>query len=186
MKEKLLLHSCCAVCSSHVIYVLAADYDLSVFYYNPNIWPEEEYEHRKREQIRLLNTAPFCENVKYYDLDYDHSEYLNAVKGLEKEKEGGLRCSECFRLRLEKTAEFAKKSGFDLFCTTLTVSPHKNSDIINSIGNELAEKHGIRWLYSNFKKQDGFLHSTQLAKAYDLYRQDFCGCEFAWRGKSST
>ena len=186
MKEKLLLHSCCAVCSSHVIYVLAKDYDLSIFYYNPNIWPIEEYEHRKKEQIRLLRIAPFCSDVTYYDMDYDHQEYLEAVKGLESEKEGGLRCNECFRLRLEKTALFAKEHNFDMFCTTLTVSPHKNSEVINRIGSELANQYGIKWLESNFKKKDGYLHSTQLAKEYDLYRQDFCGCEFAWRGKNST
>ncbi len=185
MKEKLLLHSCCAVCSSHVIYILANDYDLSVFYYNPNIWPFEEYEHRKKEQIRLLNTAPFCASVNYYDVDYDHNEYLNAVKGLENEKEGGLRCNECFRLRLEKTAKFAKENGFDIFCTTLTVSPHKNSKVINSIGSEIGAAQGIKWLESDFKKKDGYLHSTQLAKEYDLYRQDFCGCEFAWRGRNN-
>ena len=186
MKEKLLLHSCCAVCSSHVIYVLAKDYDLSIFYYNPNIWPIEEYEHRKKEQIRLLRIAPFCSDVTYYDMDYDHQEYLEAVKGLESEKEGGLRCNECFRLRLEKTALFAKEHNFDMFCTTLTVSPHKNSEVINRIGSDLANQYGIKWLESNFKKKDGYLHSTQLAKEYDLYRQDFCGCEFAWRGKNST
>ena len=185
MKEKLLLHSCCAVCSSHVIYILANDYDLSVFYYNPNIWPLDEYEHRKKEQIRLLNTAPFCEGVQYYDLDYDHSEYLDAVKGLENEAEGGLRCNECFRLRLEKTARFAKYNGFDIFCTTLTVSPHKNSKIINKIGSEIGAAENIKWLESDFKKKDGYLHSTRLAKEYDLYRQDFCGCEFAWRGKNN-
>ena len=186
MKEKLLLHSCCAVCSSHVIYVLANDYDLSVFYYNPNIWPVEEYDHRKSEQIRLLSTAPFCKGVNYYDMDYDHQEYLEAVKGLEHEKEGGLRCNECFRLRLEKTAVYAKEHNFDVFCTTLTVSPHKNSEVINKIGSDLAEQYGIKWLESNFKKKDGYLHSTQLAKEYDLYRQEFCGCEFAWRGKASA
>ena len=186
MKEKLLLHSCCAVCSSHVIYVLAKEYDLSIFYYNPNIWPIEEYEHRKKEQIRLLRIAPFCSDVTYYDMDYDHQEYLEAVKGLESEKEGGLRCNECFRLRLEKTALFAKEHNFDMFCTTLTVSPHKNSEVINRIGSDLANQYGIKWLESNFKKKDGYLHSTQLAKEYDLYRQDFCGCEFAWRGKNST
>ena len=185
MKEKLLLHSCCAVCSSHVIYILANDYDLSVFYYNPNIWPVEEYEHRKNEQIRLLNTASFCKGIDYYDIDYDHNEYLNAVIGLEKEKEGGLRCNECFRLRLEKTAKFAKDNNFDIFCTTLTVSPHKNSKLINQIGSEIGIKENIKWLESDFKKKDGYLHSTQLAKEYDLYRQDFCGCEFAWRGKNS-
>ena len=136
MNNKLLLHSCCAVCSSHVISVLAQEYDLSVFYYNPNIWPREEYEHRKSEQIRLINTAPFCSNVKYFDEEYDHSEYLACVNGLEKEPEGGLRCTECFRMRLERTAQFAKENNFDLFCTTLTVSPHKNSEIINAIGEE--------------------------------------------------
>jgi hypothetical protein len=186
MKEKLLLHSCCAVCSSHVIYVLTNDYDLSVFYFNPNIWPVEEYKHRKREQIRLLSTAPFCKGVNYYDMDYDHQEYLEAVKGLEQEKEGGLSCNECFRLRLEKTAVYAKEHNFDAFCTTLTVSPHKNSEVINKIGSDLAKQYGIKWLESNFKKKDGYLHSTQLAKEYNLYRQDFCGCEFAWRGKASA
>ena len=182
-KEKLLLHSCCAVCSSHVISVLAPEYDLTVYYYNPNIWPKEEYEHRKREQIRLIQTAPFCEGVSYVDQDYDHQEYLNAVKGFEDQPGGGARCTECFRLRLEKTATFAVAHGYDLFCTTLTVSPHKNSETINAIGQELSAKYGIEWLYSNFKKKDGYLHSTKLAKEYSLYRQDFCGCEFAWRGK---
>ncbi|MBR2740533.1 MAG: epoxyqueuosine reductase QueH [Oscillospiraceae bacterium] len=185
-KKKLLLHSCCAVCSSHVISVLAPEYELSVFYYNPNIWPREEYEHRKSEQIRLLNEADFCRGVSYYDLDYDHSEYLSFVKGLEKEPENGARCSECFRLRLEKTARFAKENGFDCFCTTLTVSPHKNSSVINSIGLQVSESTGIEWLHSDFKKKDGYLHSTRLAKEYGLYRQDFCGCEFAWRGKGGS
>ena len=181
-KEKLLLHSCCSVCSSHVISVLAPEYELSVFYYNPNIWPEDEYIHRKEEQIRLLQEADFCCGVGYYDLDYDHNEYLECVKGLENEPENGARCSVCFRLRLEKTASFALDHGFDCFCTTLTVSPHKNSAVINAIGEEVSEKYGIRWIHSDFKKKDGYLHSTRLAKEYGLYRQDFCGCEFAWRG----
>lgn len=182
-KKKLLLHSCCAVCSSHVISVLAGEYDLSVFYYNPNIWPRDEYEHRKAEQIRLINEADFCRDVKYYDLDYDHSEFTDYVKGLEQEPEGGARCSFCFRLRLDATARFAIANGFDCFCTTLTVSPHKNSRVINAIGMELSEKYGLEWLYSDFKKKDGYLHSTRLAKEYNLYRQRFCGCEFAWRGE---
>ena len=181
-KKKLILHSCCAVCSSHVLSVLAPEYDLTVLYYNPNIFPQEEYEHRKREQIRLIQTADFCNNVRYMDLDYQHDEYLNAVRGLEKEKEGGLRCHVCYELRLDKTAEIGKENGFDLFCTTLTVSPYKNSEVINTLGEKIANKYGIEWLESNFKKKDGYLHSTQLAKEYQLYRQDFCGCEFAWRG----
>ncbi|MBR5065749.1 MAG: epoxyqueuosine reductase QueH [Oscillospiraceae bacterium] len=181
-KEKMLLHSCCSVCSSHVISVLAPEYDLSVFYYNPNIWPQAEYEHRKSEQIRLLREADFCAGVGYFDMDYDHSEFLDFVRGLEKEPENGARCRECFRLRLERTAQFAKENGFDCFCTTLSVSPHKNSKVINEVGEEIAEKTGIKWVHSDFKKKDGYLHSTKLAKQYDLYRQDFCGCEFAWRG----
>ena len=182
-KAKLLLHSCCSVCSSHVISVLAPDYELGIFYYNPNIWPRDEYEHRKSEQIRLLREADFCTGVSYFDLDYDHTEFLDYVKGLEKEPENGARCTECFRLRLEKTARFAKENGFDCFCTTLSVSPHKNSAVINTVGQETAEKYGIEWVHSDFKKKDGYLHSTRLAKEYGLYRQDFCGCEFAWRGK---
>ena len=181
-KKKLLLHSCCAVCSSHVISVLAPDYDLTVFYYNPNIWPQEEYEHRKSEQIRLISEADFCRGVKYADLDYEHAEFLEAVKGLEKEPENGIRCTECFRLRLDRTARYAVENGFDLFCTTLSVSPHKNSKVINEVGAEISAKYGIEWLESNFKKKDGYLHSSKLAKEYDLYRQKFCGCEFAWRG----
>ena len=179
----MLLHSCCSVCSSHVISVLAPEYDLSVFYYNPNIWPQAEYEHRKSEQIRLLREADFCEGVGYFDLDYDHSEFLDFVRGLEKEPENGARCRECFRLRLERTAAFAKEHGFDCFCTTLSVSPHKNSAVINEVGEEISERTGIRWVHSDFKKKDGYLHSTRLAKEYGLYRQDFCGCEFAWRGR---
>ena len=182
-KAKLLLHSCCSVCSSHVISVLAPEYELGIFYYNPNIWPRDEYEHRKSEQIRLLREADFCTGVSYFDLDYDHTEFLDYVKGLEKEPENGARCTECFRLRLEKTARFAKENGFDCFCTTLSVSPHKNSAVINTVGQETAEKYGIEWVHSDFKKKDGYLHSTRLAKEYGLYRQDFCGCEFAWRGK---
>jgi len=181
--RKLLLHSCCAVCSSHVISVLAPDYDLSVLYYNPNIWPRAEYEHRKAEQIRLLREADFCSGVGYFDLDYDHSEFLSRVKGLEHEPENGRRCAECFRLRLDATARFATENGFDIFCTTLSVSPHKNSQVINQIGEELSRKYGIEWLHSDFKKKDGYLHSSKLAKEYELYRQDFCGCEFAWRGR---
>ena len=182
-KEKMLLHSCCAVCSAHVISVLAPQYDLAVFYYNPNIFPQAEYELRKREQQRLLREAGYCEGVGYFDLDYDHSEFLACAKGLEAEKEGGARCTECFRLRLEATAKFAAQHGFTHICTTLTVSPHKNAELLNALGEEIAQKYGVMWVYSNFKKQNGYLHSTQLAKEYDLYRQDFCGCEFAWRGK---
>ena len=183
-KEKMLLHSCCSVCSSHVINVLVPEYDLSVFYYNPNIWPEDEYIHRKEEQKRLLREADFCRGVGYYDLDYDHEEYLCRVRGLEKEPENGERCSVCFRLRLEKTAVFALEHGFDCFCTTLTVSPHKNSAVINRIGEDISKEYGIKWIHSDFKKKDGYLHSTRLAREYGLYRQDFCGCEFAWRGHS--
>ena len=185
MKPKLLLHSCCAVCSSHVISVLTEEYEVTVFYYNPNIWPEEEYLHRKAEQIRLLQEADFCKDVSFVDLDYDHNEYLSVITGLESEKEGGKRCEVCFRQRLEKTALYAKEHGFPFYCTTLTASPHKNSTVINALGEEISKRYGIIWLHSDFKKKDGYLHSVRLAQKYDLYRQDFCGCEFAWRGKNS-
>ena len=174
-RPKLLLHSCCAPCSSSVLQRIKENFDVTVLYYNPNIYPEEEYFKRKREQIKLLNIL----NIKLMDCDYIPEEYYQKVAGYECEKEGGARCEKCFYLRLEKTAQLATNNGFDFFGTTLTVSPHKNAEIINRIGEELEKKYGIKFLYSDFKKEDGYLNSIKLSKEYNLYRQEYCGCEFS-------
>ena len=181
-REKILLHSCCAPCSSAVIERLIDRFDVVVFYYNPNIYPEEEYLKRKTEQIRyigILAKKYGKDRISFLDFDYDKESFYSAIKGLEDEKEGGARCPVCFKLRLEKTAETAKENGFDLFSTTLTVSPHKNSEIILSIGRSLEKTKNIKFLDENFKKQDGYKRSIELSKENNLYRQYYCGCEFA-------
>ncbi len=175
-KPRLLLHSCCGPCSSSVIDTLKDYFDITVFYYNPNIEPKEEYEKRKQEQIRLINELGY---VNYLDCDYDNKSFRDISKGLEKEPEGGSRCSKCFYLRMSKTASLAKENNYDYFGTTLTVSPHKNSQVINEIGKKIEEETGVKYLYSDFKKHDGYLKSIRLAKKYNLYRQDYCGCEFS-------
>lgn len=180
-RKTILLHSCCGPCSSSVIERLMPYFDITVLYYNPNIEPKEEYEKRKAEQIRLLKEL----GVKYMDCDYDNETYHEVVKGMEKEKEGGVRCTLCFMLRLSKTAKLAKENDFDYFGTTLTVSPHKNSELINKIGFKEAEKLGIEFLPADFKKEDGYKRSIELSKKYDLYRQDYCGCLYSkeWRNE---
>lgn len=173
-----LLHSCCAPCSSAIVEcMLANGIRPTVFYCNPNIYPREEYEKRKSEQKRLIESA-FPE-AELLDADYDHDAFLRAAAGLEGEREGGARCEKCFRLRLERAAREAKAGGFDLFATTLTVSPHKNAPLINAIGLEEGEKAGVEFLPSDFKKRDGYLHSVRLSEKYALYRQNYCGCEFS-------
>lgn len=175
--KTMLLHSCCAPCSSSVLEKLVAEYDVTVLYYNPNIYPKEEYEKRKAEQIRLINEV--YPNVKFLDCDYDADEYFKCVSGLESEKEGGARCVKCFKLRMGYTAQKAKELGFDCFTTTLSVSPHKNSKLLNEIGEELSKKFDIEYIVSDFKKKDGYLRSIQLSKKYNLYRQNYCGCKFS-------
>ena len=179
-RPKLLLHSCCGPCSTTVLTFLVNYFDITVLYYNPNIEPYEEYMHRKSEQIRFIKEFN-NEHITFWDCDYQNEEFRSKVKGLEEEKEGGARCAVCFRLRLEKTAEIAKNEGFEYFGTTLTVSPHKNSKIINEIGALLESIYGVKYLYSDFKKKDGYKKSIELSKEYSLYRQDYCGCLF---GKS--
>ncbi len=181
-KRKILLHSCCAPCSTAVIERLAEFYDITVFYYNPNIYPEEEYLKRKSEQVRFIKALNHSYPefvVEMLDCDYESERFYDAAKGLEGEPEGGARCSVCFKLRLEKTALAAKAKGFDLFGTTLTVSPHKNAELINSIGENLQHKHDIKFLQANFKKGDGYKRSIELSGELGLYRQNYCGCEFA-------
>ena len=180
-KNSILLHSCCAPCSSHVISVLKDYFDITILYYNPNISPVEEYNKRKEEQINFIKKLD-C-GIKIMDCDYDNDVYEECIKGLEAEKEGGARCHKCFRLRLEKTAKLAKINNFNYFCTTLTVSPYKNSQVINYIGKELMNMYNVKWLYSDFKKEEGYKHSIILSKQYNLYRQDYCGCIYSIRNR---
>ena len=178
-RPSLLLHSCCGPCSSYCLEYLKKYFDITVLYYNPNIFPEEEFDRRAAEQRRLIEEC--MDGVKLIISSYDHSEFTEYVKGYEAEPEGGARCGKCFELRLEKTARTAKEGGFDFFGTTLTVSPHKNAQIINSVGERIAQEFTIApaWLYSDFKKKNGYRISIELSQKYGLYRQNFCGCEYA-------
>ena len=175
----LLLHSCCAPCSSYVIEYLSPYFNITILYYNPNISPIEEYEKRKQEQIKLIKELPTKNKVNILDCDYDNDLYEKTIKGLEKEPERGSRCTKCFLLRLEKTAITAKKNNFVYFGTTLTVSPYKNSKLLNEIGLSLQEKYNIKYLYSDFKKNNGYKRSIELSKEYNLYRQNYCGCIYS-------
>lgn len=181
-KKTILLHSCCGPCSTAVIEQLIGEYDITILYYNPNIFPEEEYSKRKSEQLKFLkkfNDSHQNEQVKFIDHDYDSKSFYEKTKGLENEREGGARCAVCFRLRLFETAKLAKANDFEFFGTTLTVSPHKNAEIINNIGLSLEKDMNVKFLVSNFKKNNGYKRSVELAKEYELYRQNYCGCEFA-------
>ena len=175
---KLLLHSCCAPCSSACLERLKDHFSITVLYYNPNIGSEEEYQIRKAEQIRLLKETGWAEIL---DCDYDKGAFDEMVKGYENEPERGKRCYLCYKLRLEKTGKTAKEKGFDYFATTLTLSPLKNTAWLNEIGEEVAGRYGVNYLFSDFKKKGGYLRSIELSKEYGLYRQDFCGCEFSKR-----
>ena len=173
---RLLLHSCCGPCSSRCLETLKEKFAVTVLYYNPNITDCAEYEKRKGEQIRLLRETGWAD---FLDCDYDPAAFFSAVKGLEEEKEGGARCYCCYELRLAETARVAAEKGFAFFCTTLSVSPHKNAQWINEIGERLEKEYGVQWLYSDFKKQNGYLRSVELAKEFHLYRQNYCGCVFS-------
>lgn len=175
----LLLHSCCAPCSSHVIDTLSPFFNITVLYYNPNIEPYEEYEKREEEEKRFLKSYKAKNKLDILDVSYDNDLYHKTIKGLEKIKEGGERCFKCYYLRMAKTAEMAKDNNFDYFATTLTVSPLKNSNKINEIGQLLSEKYDIPYLYSDFKKKEGYKHSIEMSKEYGLYRQDYCGCIYS-------
>jgi len=182
-KEKkiptLLLHSCCAPCSSYVLEYLSEFFRITIYYYNPNISPKEEFEKRAKEQERLLKEMPLNRNIDIIKKDYDNNIFFSITKGLETLPEGGKRCSVCYKLRLEKTAILAKEKQFDYFTTTLSVSPYKNSDNLNKIGKELEKKYGINYLCADFKKNNGYKRSIELSKIYNLYRQDYCGCIFS-------
>ena len=176
-----LLHSCCAPCSSDVIEYLYKYFSITVLYYNPNIAPFSEYEKRKSEQIRLIESMPTKYPVHILDCDYDNDLYEEKICGLENEPEKGARCTVCFRLRLDKAACEAAKGHFDYFATTLTLSPYKNAPLINSIGFELENIYSVSYLPSDFKKKNGYKRSIELSHEYHLYRQDYCGCIYSKR-----
>ena len=176
---KVLLHSCCAPCSSYVIEYLSQYFYLTILYYNPNIAPRDEYDKRKKEQIRLINTMKTKYKVNILDCDYDNDLYESLVKGLELEPERGRRCEVCFKLRLDKTASLAKKMNYDYFGTTLTVSPYKNCLMINELGLDIEQKFKIKFLVSDFKKRNGYKRSIELSHEYNLYRQNYCGCKYS-------
>lgn len=179
LTPSLLLHSCCAPCSSYVLEYLSQYFNITVLYYNPNISPKEEYVYRLNEEKRLIKEMTFKNPVNILDCDYNADEFFTVAKGFEKEPEGGKRCEKCFDLRLDFTAKTAKENGFDYFATTLTISPLKNANLINEIGEILAEKYNVKYLCSDFKKKEGYKRSITLSKEYNLYRQNYCGCIFS-------
>ena len=182
----LLLHSCCAPCSSYCLEYLSRYFKITVLYYNPNLFPAGEYERRVSEQKKLVSALPAKYPVTLVEMKGEPEEFYSAVKGLEHIREGGERCFACFRLRLERAARYAKENGFDFFTTTLTISPLKNAQKLNEIGEAAGEKFGVRHLPSDFKKKDGYKRSVELSKVYGLYRQDYCGCVFSKRERDET
>lgn len=176
---KLLLHSCCAPCSSYVLEYLSKYFYITVLYFNPNIYPENEYYKRVEEQERFINSLNTIYPISLVKGNYNPKLFYDVCKGLEKEKEGGKRCEQCFKLRLNEAAIYAIRLGCDYFTTTLTISPMKNAKLINSIGNEISQKYGINYLPSDFKKKNGYKRSIELSKEYNLYRQNYCGCVFS-------
>lgn len=176
---KLLLHSCCAPCSSYVLEYLSNYFQITVFYYNPNIYPEEEYIKRVKEQQQLINRMKLKNPVQFIEGIYNTDDFFSMAKGLENLKEGGERCFKCYELRLRKTLETAEEKDFDYFTTTLTISPFKNAQKLNEIGMELVENNKVKYLVSDFKKKEGYKRSIELSEKYNLYRQDYCGCIFS-------
>ncbi len=175
-RPRLLLQGCCGPCSSYVMEYLTKHFDVTLLFYNPNIRPETEYEKRLDALQILLDKMTLASPVKLLETGWRGEEFMEAVRGLEGEPEGGRRCPVCFRLRLEETAKLAAEGDFDYFATTLTVSPHKDAPMLNSIGEGLAREYGVKWLPSDFKKRNGYLRSIQLSREYGIYRQEYCGC----------
>ena len=178
---RLLLHSCCAPCSSYVLEYLSRYFEITVFYYNPNIYPPEEFGKRVEEQKRLIAQLPAEHPISYLDGPYEPERFYEMARGLEQIPEGGERCFKCYRLRLSETAEMARAGKYDYFTTTLSISPLKNAEKLNEIGGQLAKDYGVDYLYSDFKKRNGYKRSTELSREYGLYRQDYCGCVFSMR-----
>lgn len=178
-KPKLLIHSCCAPCSSYVLEYLSDFFEITIYYFNPNIYPEEEYFRRVDEQQKLIQAMPLRSEVHFAQGQYDPDQYYSHIKGLEAEPEGGKRCFACYELRLREAAKLAAEHGFDYFTTTLSISPHKNAEKLNEIGQLLATEYKVSYLPSDFKKRNGYKRSIELSKEYNLYRQDYCGCVFS-------
>ena len=178
VKPTLLLQVCCAPCSSYCLEYLHEYFNITVLFYNPNIYPESEYAARESELLRLIDELGF-NDINIMKTTFNPDEFYTAVKGFENCKEGGDRCKICYRLRLEKTAELAKSGGFDYFCTTLSISPLKSAEALCTIGLELEKEYGVKYLLSDFKKKEGYKRSIELSREYNLYRQDYCGCVFS-------
>ncbi len=176
---KLLLHSCCAPCSSYCIQCLAEYFSVTVFYYNPNIFPPEEYQMRVEEQQRFIREFPTVHPVSFVEGSYDTEKFYDTVRGMEQLPEGQERCFACYELRLREAAEYAKQHGFDFFTTTLSISPLKNAQKLNEIGARLQEEYQVRYLFSDFKKKDGYKKSTEISNEYHMYRQYYCGCVYS-------
>lgn len=175
----LLLHSCCAPCSSYVLEYLSKHFEITIFYYNPNITEAAEYQKRVLEQKRFISELNTKYPIHFLEGNYEPEKFFELSKGLEEEKEGGARCIKCYFLRLEETAKIAQQLHFDYFTTTLTLSPYKKSDKLNEIGSYLENKYCVSYLYSDFKKKNGYKRSIELSKKYNLYRQDYCGCMYS-------
>ncbi len=184
--KTLLLHSCCAPCSSYVLEYLSKYFKITIFYYNPNIYPQEEFYKRVEEQKRLIAELPTDNKINFIEGKFDSERFYDIAKGLEKEKEGGERCFKCYELRLRETALLAKKKRFDYFTTTLSISPYKNAKKLNEIGINLSQEYNIQYLFSDFKKKNGYKRSIELSKQYNLYRQDYCGCVFSKQEREAT
>ena len=180
---KLLLHSCCAPCSSYVLEYLSQYFEITVFYYNPNIYPESEYTKRIWEQQKLIDELPAKHPISFMAGPYDKERFYEMASGLEHVKEGGARCMKCYELRLREAAKIAKNAGFDYFTTTLSISPLKKAERLNEIGQRLGEEYEVEYLLSDFKKKNGYKRSIELSKIYGLYRQDYCGCEFSMENR---
>ncbi len=178
-RKTLLLHGCCAPCSSYVLEYLTEYFDITLLYYNPNIFPGSEYNKRIEEVKRLISEMPLKFQVKLIEGEYKPEDFFDIAKGLEHLPEGGERCFRCYRLRLEEAAKAAKEGGYDYFSTTLSISPHKNAEKLNEIGRELEEKYGVKYLYADFKKREGYKRSIELSRIYGLYRQNYCGCIYS-------
>lgn len=178
---KLLLHSCCGPCSTYVLKYLTEFFDVSLLFFNPNIYPAEEYEKRLETQREVIEKMNFKKTVSLLTVPYDYDEFVCVAGNLGSAPEGGARCTECFKLRLKQTAQMAAEQGFDCFATTLSVSPHKNAALINEIGVRFSEEYGVEYLLSDFKKREGYKQSVTLSKDLGLYRQEYCGCEFSLR-----
>jgi len=176
-KPKLLLHACCAPCSSYVLEYLSQYFNITLYFYNPNIYPVSEFEFRANELKRLVNEMQLVVNIVVEE--YDNNEFEAVAKGHEDMPEGSTRCFGCYRLRLEKTVKYAKDNGFDFFTTTLSISPHKNAKKLNAIGEELSNLYGVDYLFSDFKKKNGYKRSCELSNLYNLYRQNYCGCKYS-------